>query len=83
MSVLRGGFHVSFHDSSPTLFRSPVSFLTYQAGSSQTPAVQLVNGAILAKGTLGIVLDLDPGFQSFLPGGGIVWWLSSCDHPLS
>ena len=66
MTVLRDGYHVPFKDSPPPLSRTPVSFLTYRAGSPRAQALRQEVEAMLAKGALEITRDPGPGFYSHL-----------------
>ena len=62
VTVLRDGYRVPFLDSPPPLSCTPVSFLTYRAGSPRAQEVE----AMLAKGALEIARDPGPGFYSRL-----------------
>ena len=64
--VLWNGYRVPFSDSPPPLSHTPVSFPTYQAGSSRAQALWQEVEAMLAKGALKIALDPGPGFYSLL-----------------
>ena len=66
VTVLRDGYCVPFTDSPPPLARTPVSFLTYRAGSPRAQALRQEVEAMLAKGTLEIARDPGPGFYSRL-----------------
>ena len=66
VTVLRDGYRVPFKDSPPPLARTPVSFLTYRAGSPRAQALRQEVEAMLAKGALEIARDPGPGFYSRL-----------------
>ena len=66
VTVLRDGYCVPFKDSPPPLARTPVSFLTYRAGSPRAQALRQEVEAMLAKGALEIARDPGPGFYSRL-----------------
>ena len=66
MTVLWDGYCVPFTDSSPPLSRTPVSFLTYRAGSPRAQALRQEVEEMLAKGALEIARDPGPGFYSRL-----------------
>ena len=84
MTVLRDGYRVPFLDSPPPLSRTPVSFLTYRAGSPRAQALQQEIEGMLAKGALEIARDPGPGFYSRLfPGGEGVWRLETRDRSLT
>ena len=65
MTVLRDGCRVPFLDS-PLLSPTPVSFLTYRAGSPWAQAYWQEVEAMLAKGALEIARDPGSGFYSRL-----------------
>ena len=64
MTVLRDGYRVPFLESPPPLSRTPVSFLTYRAGSPRAQALRQEIERTLAKGALEITRDLGPSFYS-------------------
>ena len=66
MTVLRDGYRVPFLDSPPPLSRTPVSFLTYRAGSPRAQALRQEVKVMLAKGALEIARNPGPGFYSHL-----------------
>ena len=66
MTVLQDGYRVPFLDSPPPLSRTPVSFLTYRAGSPRAQALWQEVEGMLAKGTLEIARDPGPSFYSRL-----------------
>ena len=66
VTVLRDGYRVPFLDSPPPLSRTPVSFLTYRAGSPRAQAFRQEIEGMLAKGALEIARDPGPGFYSRL-----------------
>ena len=66
MTILRDGYGVPFTDSPPPLSRTPVSFLTYRAGSPRAQALRQEVEGMLAKGALEIARDPGPGFYSRL-----------------
>ena len=66
VTVLRDGYCVPFKDSPPPLSRTPVSFLTYRAGSPRAQALQQEIEVMLAKGALEIARDPGPSFYSRL-----------------
>ena len=66
VTVLRDGYRVPFLDSPPPLSRTPVSFLTYRAGSPRAQALRQEVEGMLAKGALEITRDPSPGFYSRL-----------------
>ena len=66
VTVLRDGYRVPFKDSPPPLSRTPVSFLTYRAGSPRAQALRQEAEAMLAKGALEIARDPGSGFYSRL-----------------
>ena len=66
MTVLRDVYRVPFLNSPPPLSRTPVSFLTYRAGSPRAQALREEVEGMLAKGPLEITRDPGPGFYSRL-----------------
>ena len=66
VTVLRDGYCVPFLDSPPPLSRTPLSFLTYRAGSPRAQALRQEIEGMLAKGALEIARDPGPGFYSRL-----------------
>ena len=74
-SVLRDGYLVPFRDSLP-LLRSPVLFTTLRVCLPRAPALRQVLEAMLADGALESPSVLVPAFQSSLPRGEVVCWVS-------
>ena len=66
VSVLQDGYRVPFLDSLPPLARSPVSFMTYRAGSPRSLALLQDIEKMFTKGALEIILNPGPGFYSHL-----------------
>ena len=66
MTVLRDSYHAPFSDSPPPLSCTPVSFLTYRAGSPRAQALRQEVEVMLAKGALEIARDPGHGFYSRL-----------------
>ena len=84
VTILRDGYRVPFLDSPPPLSHTPVSFLTYRAGSPRAQALRQEIEGMLAKGALEIARDPGPPLlQSPLPGGEGVWRLETRDRSLA
>ena len=60
--VLRDDYCVPFKDSPPPHFHTPVAFTASRVGSPRAPVLRQEVEAGLAKGSLGIILGLGPGF---------------------
>ena len=74
--VLRDGYLVPFRDSSPPLLHAPVSFTTLRVCLPQAPALRQVLEAMLADGALESPSVLVLAFQSSLPSGEVICWVS-------
>ena len=74
-SVLWDGYLVPFRDFS-SLLRAPVSFTTLRVCLPRAPALRQVLEAMLADGALESLSVLVLAFQSSLPSGEVVCWIS-------
>ena len=75
-SFLWDGYLVPFRDSSLPLLRTPVSFTTLRVCLPRAPALRQVLEAMLADGTSESPSVLVLAFQSSLPRGEVVGWVS-------